>query len=143
MMLSQEDYEKKPEKKGVPIALIVSIALVLCIGLGVSIVFFVAGIMKSSAAYAEGMKQLINHPEAVAYLGEPIESGFFVSGNINISGPTGNAQIAIPVSGSKQAGTVYVQGQKSMGKWHFPHVLFRGKQDDREIDLIGMRSITQ
>jgi len=52
-------------------------------------------------------------------LGEPIKRGFFTSGNIETSGPSGHADVAIPISGPKAKATIYAVAQKSAGLWRF------------------------
>ncbi len=55
----------------------------------------------------------------IAALGTPIEDGLVPSGKTNVNGPTGEADIAIPISGPKGKGTIYAVGTKSAGKWEF------------------------
>jgi len=50
-------------------------------------------------------------------LGSPVERGLLISGNIQVSGPSGSADIAIPVRGPKGKATVYAVAQKSGGIW--------------------------
>lgn len=79
----------------------------------------VTAAIRSSDAYQEGMARAQAHPELKAALGEPMESGFWVSGNINVSGPSGNANLSIPISGPKGSGTLYVVGTRSAGRWQY------------------------
>ena len=63
--------------------------LVLCGG-GILVFVFVVygavtGAIRSSDAYQEGMSRARSNPEVVAALGEPIESGWLISGNINVA----------------------------------------------------------
>jgi hypothetical protein len=97
--------------------------VVLCGG-GLAVFFFVVfgavtGAIRSSDAYTEGMARARANPEVVAALGEPIESGFWITGNINVSGPSGNVDVAIPISGPKGSGTLYVVGTRSAGRWQY------------------------
>jgi hypothetical protein len=55
----------------------------------------------------------------VAALGEPIESGWWITGSINVSGSSGNVDVAIPISGPKGSGTLYVVGTRSAGRWQY------------------------
>ena len=52
-------------------------------------------------------------------IGEPLTRGFFASGSIEISGPSGHADIAIPVSGPRGKATLYAVARKSAGLWRF------------------------
>ncbi|MDO9306593.1 MAG: cytochrome c oxidase assembly factor Coa1 family protein, partial [Mesorhizobium sp.] len=63
--------------------------------------------------------ELINSDEQVKQvLGDDIAAGFWVWGNISVSaGGTGRAELSIPLSGSKGAGSAYVQAVKTGGAW--------------------------
>jgi hypothetical protein len=75
-----------------------------------------------------------------AALGTPIKEGFFTSGSVNVSGPSGKAELAIPISGPKGSATVYVEAAKSMGQWSFSKlvVAIEGGEEGRNsrIDLL-------
>ena len=93
--------------------------IVLFIGFIAIILFSVFGFMKSSDAYKIAVEESKSHPAIIEVLGTPIEEGLFVSGNINISGSSGNADIAIPISGPNGEATIYAVAAKSAGKWTF------------------------
>jgi Cytochrome oxidase complex assembly protein 1 len=97
--------------------------IVLCGG-GLTAFFFlvygaVTGSIKASDAYAQGMAQARSNPEVVAALGEPIDSGFWISGSINVNGSSGDVDVSIPISGPKGSGTLYVVGTRSAGRWQY------------------------
>jgi hypothetical protein len=75
--------------------------------------------IRSSDAYEQGMSRAQAHPELKAALGEPIESGFWISGSININGASGRADISVPISGPKGSGTLYVIGTKTANRWQY------------------------
>ena len=79
----------------------------------------VTGAIRSSDAYQEGMNRARSNPEVVAALGEPIESGWLISGSINVNGPSGNVDVSIPISGPKGSGTLYVVGTRNAGRWQY------------------------
>ena len=79
----------------------------------------VTGAIRNSDAYQQGMAQARANPEVVAALGEPIESGFWISGSIDVSGPSGNVDVSIPISGPKGSGTLYIVGTRSGGRWQY------------------------
>jgi hypothetical protein len=79
----------------------------------------VTAVIRSSDAYQEGMSRTRAHPDVKAALGEPIESGFWVSGNINTSGASGNADLSIPISGPNGSGTLAIVGTQSGGRWQY------------------------
>jgi hypothetical protein len=55
--------------------------------------------------------------KAVDWLGTPIKKGWLVQGSIRVSGPSGHAELAIPVSGTHKSGKLYVIAEKKMGRW--------------------------
>ena len=85
----------------------------------VCIVFFVFSVLKSSDAYQTALTRAKNDPRVVAALGSPIKDGLVPSGKTNVNGPTGDADIGIPISGPKGKATIYAVGTKSNGKWEF------------------------
>jgi hypothetical protein len=60
-----------------------------------------------------------SNPIVKQKLGEPIKRGFFTSGNIEISGSSGHADLSIPVSGPRGKATIYAVAKKSAGLWKF------------------------
>jgi len=78
--------------------------------------FSITAIMKSSGAYQLAFERLQQNTEVVSLLGTPIESGM-ISGNIQVTGPSGSAVISFPVEGPNGKGTVYVDATKDLGKW--------------------------
>jgi hypothetical protein len=80
-------------------------------------VFKVAMDMVRGEAYEQAMARLRGHAAAVEALGEPIEAGWFLSGTVRETGPSGVASLGIPVSGPRQAGTLYVEAVKDAGLW--------------------------
>ena len=97
-----------------------------CLGLILGFVALVGGIffvamsaMKSSDVYQGALRAAQAHPAAVQRLGEPIKDGWFVSGNINYTNGSGNANFDIPVSGPKGSGTLRVSAVKPSGAWMY------------------------
>ncbi|HFE66435.1 MAG TPA: hypothetical protein ENJ93_04150 [Chloroflexi bacterium] len=91
----------------------------LCAAFIFGIIAVTFGSMKSSAPYQQALSAAQTNPQAVQALGEPIKAGFLLSGSINLSGNTGDASLAIPVSGPKGKGTIYVEAEKYDNAWHY------------------------
>jgi len=102
--------------------------IVLLVALGVGVIAVVAGSMKSSWAYSEGMNLAASNPEVLRELGPPVTAGWFMSGSISVSGPSGKADIAIPLRGANTDGTLYVVATKTAGKWSF---------EVAEVEIVG------
>jgi hypothetical protein len=83
------------------------------------IVLLVFGLIAKSDVYTYALAQARSSPSVVEALGEPIEPGWYVMGTINVSGASGNADIAIPVSGPNGSGTLYASARKRAGVWNY------------------------
>ena len=93
--------------------------IVLLIGFGALIVYLIFGFVKSAETYKQAVLKAKTHSAVVEALGQPIEEGLFVTGNINISGSSGESDLAIPISDPKGKVTMYAVATKSAGKWTF------------------------
>ncbi len=108
-------------------AVIVYALVFLLIG---GIVSTIPLMMKRSEAYRLAVAELQAHGEAMALLGSPVATGW-VRGNINVSGPSGEARIAFPVEGTRRAGTVYVYALKRYDEWRIDEMLIAIESGER------------
>jgi len=131
----------QPKSSGTKIALIVVGVLGALFVLGTAfvavIVMVVFGAMKSSDAYRHGLERARSNPAVVARLGEPIEEPFAVTGSVNVSGSSGNADLSFSLSGPRGEGTVYVVAEKSGGEWVYSRVEFQPDGSGERIDLVA------
>lgn len=97
---------------------------------------FVFGMMKSSEPYQMALTRAAANPQIVQALGEPIESGYFVQGNINTNGLSGEAALAIPLKGPKGAAKVYVEATRSAGQWDYKTLVVQIEGGNQRIDLL-------
>jgi len=100
------------------------------------IVMIVFGSMKQAVVYKQAVARAQSDPVVAQKLGSPVEPGMFLSGNINVNGPSGEAKIAIPVHGPKAKGTIYVEATKSGGKWSYSLMQVAVEGEDTRIDLL-------
>jgi Cytochrome oxidase complex assembly protein 1 len=100
----------------------------------VSVIFDDSEVCKMSFAAAEA------NPVVRQRLGEPVKRGFFTSGRIEISGPSGHADIAIPVSGPHGKATVYAVARKSAGLWTFETLEIEFDQTSPRVNLLSAGS---
>ena len=98
---------------------VLGVIVVGVIAFAVAIVFVVFGAMKSSDVYQQAYERAKSSPAVRSELGEPIEDGWYVSGNVNTTGDSGQADIRFPVSGPKGSGTVEAVATKRGGVWVF------------------------
>jgi TPR repeat protein len=110
------------------------IVLALAIAMGVGVFFAVSSMMKNSDAYRLGVAKVQASPEAMALLGAPLETGM-PKGSFNTSGPTGEAQLSIPVEGQKAKGMVYLEATKNLGQWNINNIVLELEGHPERIDL--------
>ena len=110
--------------------------LAVFIGFAALIVTFVFGIMKSSDVYKVAIDAARSNPAVEMALGTPIDEGLYVMGNINVSGSSGEADLAIPISGPDDEATIYVVAEKSAGQWAFSILEVEIKSTGGRIDLL-------
>ena len=100
-----------------------------------AIVMIVFGALKSTDVYKTALKEAQANPAVTEALGTPIKDGMFLSGKTNVEGPTGQADIAIPISGPKGSGTIYAIATKSAGKWNYTTLEVEIKATGQRIPL--------
>jgi hypothetical protein len=97
--------------------------------------------VKSSEVYKDALAAARADPAVEMALGTPIEEGLLVMGNISISGSSGKADIAIPISGPSDKGTIYAVAQKAAGRWTFTTLVVEIKTTGERIDLMKKKKI--
>lgn len=107
--------------------------VVACVG---AVVYFALGSIKSSYIYQEALNKAKSNSAVVSQLGEPIEAGWQISGNINVNGESGNADVKIPVSGPKKSGAIYATAIKKQGKWDFSALELEIEGEAKRINLL-------
>jgi hypothetical protein len=80
---------------------------------------FVFGVLKSTDVYKTALARAKSDRRVAAALGTPIKDGLVPSGKTNVAGPSGQADLAIPISGPKGKATIYAIATKSAGRWEF------------------------
>lgn len=111
--------------------------LMVLVGLIAIILFAATGMMKSSDAYRQALGRAGSDPRVVQRLGEPLEAGMLTSGGIQVNGPTGQADLAIPLSGPRGKGTLYLAATKSVGEWTFTRLVLEVDSTHERIDLLA------
>ena len=111
-----------------------------CLGLlaafAAVLVLFVFGLVKRSDAYADAIARAQTSSAVVEALGAPVGPGWWVSGSIEASGPSGTADFAAPLHGSKGRGTLYVVAEKQAGEWRYEVLELEVDGADERIDLL-------
>jgi hypothetical protein len=99
-----------------------------------SIVFIVFGALKSTDIYKTAVVRAKADLRVRAALGDDVHEGMFVSGNTSVNGASGQADLSIPISGSKGKGTIYVVATRSVGEWNYTQLVVK-TEGGKTIDL--------
>lgn len=110
------------------------VALTLAVVLAAGIAFAVIASLKNSDAYQMTVRAMHSNPRIVQVLGEPITTGI-PTGNIRVSGPDGEANLAFGAEGPKGSGTIYVNATKSLGQWKIDAAVFQNDKDRKRIEF--------
>ena len=100
------------------------------------IIYFIFGFVKSTDTYKEAVERAKTNPFVMEALGSPLKEGFFVTGNIKVSGSSGEADFSIPISGPKGKARIFAVAKKSAGEWTFSTLFVVVKESRQRIDLL-------
>ena len=101
-----------------------------------SIALIVFNTMKSTDVYNEALARAKANPAVIDALGSPITEGFLISGNTNVNGASGEANLSIPISGPNGKATIYVAANKSLGRWNYSGLVVEIAKTHQRIDLL-------
>ncbi|MGB9474464.1 MAG: cytochrome c oxidase assembly factor Coa1 family protein [Candidatus Udaeobacter sp.] len=121
----------------VPVGCLGTIVLLFAFVGSIALVVFSA--MKSTDVYKDALARVEAHPSVIEALGSPIKEGFLVSGNTNVNGASGEANLSIPISGPKGKATIYVAAIKSLGEWNYSGLVVEIQKTHERIDLLRSR----
>ena len=119
------------------VPLVIVLPLIVCCGGITAIVGGVFGMIKSSEPYKHALATAQANPQVIAALGTPVEAGFMAGGTINVNNNNGNAELVIPIKGSKGSGVVSVSATKTNGVWTYEKLEFQQPGSQQAIDLKG------
>lgn len=109
--------------------------LVLGGALAAFIILVVFGALKQTDVYQTAVARAKADQRVTNALGTPIEEGWFLSGNTNVNGSSGDADLSIPISGPKGKGTIYTVATKSAGEWTYSKLVVKIDSTGETIDL--------
>jgi len=101
-----------------------------------SMVMIVFSAIKSTDLYKDPLARAKTHPAVIEALGSPIREGFLVSGNTNVNGASGEANLSVPIAGPKGKGTIYAAARKSLGQWNYSGLVVEIAKTHQRIDLL-------
>ena len=98
----------------------------------VAVIFTVLDVsFRKSTVYQEALARAGQSSEVVNHIGEPLQPGRVLQGQLNVSGSTGSAKMAIPITGPRGKATILLDARKVDGGWVFRtlDVQFEGHSD--------------
>ena len=110
--------------------------LVLFVAFVASVALIVFSAMKSTDVYKDASARARADSAVTDALGQPIKEGFLVSGNTNVNGAAGEANLSIPISGPKGKGTIYAAANKSLGRWNYSGLIVEIAETHQRINLL-------
>lgn len=114
----------------------VLILFLMIVGGFVAAVFYgVTHMMRGAEPYQVAVERAMKNPDIQAKLGTPMKVGWFTSGSVNLNNSSGSASLAIPLSGPKGSGTIYVEAKKRAGIWAYETLEF-APNDGQRIPLL-------
>lgn len=124
----------------IPLGLLTILLLMLLFGIVLFTV--VTTSFRHSDVYRQAMRIATNDPQVREQLGEPIKAAWAVSGELNVAGSTGHANLSIPISGPHGSGVIRVVADKS-GVWRFSCLEVEMKLGPEKIDLLSVQPPVQ
>jgi hypothetical protein len=110
--------------------------LAIAVGLMVLFMFGVFDVVGNSDVSKMAFAAAQVNPAVTQRLGEPVRRRFMTSRTIQTSGPTGQADIAIPISGPKGKATVCAVARKSAGIWKLETLQVAFGKEDARVNLL-------
>ena len=104
-------------------------------GCALAIFFFAMGVLKQTDAYKTALARAQANPAVIEAIGSPISQTGIVSGNNNVTGATGEANLSIPLKGPKGKATLYVEAKKSTDVWYFQTMVVKIEKTGERIDV--------
>lgn len=95
----------------------------------------ISGILKSSDAYREALARAMASSQVQEALGNPLEAGDTVTGEIKLINSGGRASLSIPIQGPNGKATIRVRAMKADGRWTFSRMVVTIDATGQEIDL--------
>jgi hypothetical protein len=92
--------------------------------------------MLKGEAYNQSLIKIKENAEVIALVGEPIEPDYFISGNINTSGPNGQAALKYSISGPNGSADVYLYATKHMESWNLDQLSVNSEEKHKKINII-------
>jgi len=105
---------------------------------GLVLITIITSALRSSDVYKEAISRAGENQQVKDEIGEPVKPAWFVSGQLNVSGSSGNANLSIPITGPTGKGTIRAVAFKSGGVWRFTVLQVNVEGRNEPIDLLSI-----
>lgn len=109
---------------------------VLIAAFAIILITVITSSFRHSDVYKQAIAQAAANPQVRERIGEPIKPDWLISGEINVSGSSGKANLVIPISGPRGRGSIHAVAQKSGGIWQFTYLEVDAANHSASIDLL-------
>jgi hypothetical protein len=110
---------------------------VLIAAFGIILMTAITSSFRHSDVYKLAIAQASANPQVRVHIGEPIKPAWLISGEMNVSGSSGKANLVIPISGPRGRGSIHAVAQKSGGVWRFTYLQVDVVNQSASIDLLS------
>lgn len=100
-----------------------SVLIVLGVAAILAIVLFVFGVIKKTPVYRDALEKVRSDQRVIAALGQPINPGFWVTGNVDVNNQKGTANFEFPVNGPKGSAKVRVAASTDGKDWEYSELV--------------------
>jgi hypothetical protein len=115
------------------------LTLLLLFGGSIAAIFYgVSSAMRSSDAVRVPLGRAQADCELRELLGAPIRPGWLISGSLNVTGPSGAADLSIPLHGPRGDATLFVVAAKEAGEWRFERMEVDLPERPDRVDLADL-----
>jgi len=97
----------------------------------------IMGVVRGSTVAKDSVAKAQSNATVVQRLGTPISEGWLLSGSVNVSSGTGDANLAVPIDGPKGKGTVYAVAHMNEGIWTYDKLQVAIEGSSERIDLLA------
>ena len=119
------------------------LVLAAAVGLALCAPIAIFASLRSSDVVKLAVATAGSNPALADRLGRPLDTGWFVTGKLEVTPASGHAELAIPVSGPKGSGTLYAEGHKRAGIWHLEMLQFGSERSNERLDLLHDRGASE
>jgi hypothetical protein len=131
------EHFKAVQKKWSIAGLIFFIAMIVLVALIAFGLFSgINKLFKSSEAYKISLAQVSQSADFMTQVGKPYKTGF-VSGNMQVSGPQGYANLAYTIKGPQGNARVLVKAEKAMNQWSIECLSVDYTRSNTRVDLVS------